>query len=107
MSQCTTLNSQREAGIEDLDTLLDTSGNYNPGTQSPSHPPTPTNMSSAQPESAHIEPVDNSNSDETSSTTGHNIETNTLAKAIELPKTLHVHPPMQNQLLRSSRSLLG
>ena len=81
MSQCTTLNSQREAGIEDLDTLLDTSGNSNPGTQSPSHPPTPTNMSSAQPESAHIDPVDDETPEETSGITCHDVEANTFTKA--------------------------
>jgi len=82
MNQHTTQNSHRAAGFKDHFTLLDTSGNSNPGTQPPSTPPTSTNMSSAQPKSAHIEPVDNETPDETPGTTGPNAEANAFAKAI-------------------------
>jgi len=40
-------------------------------------------MSSAQPKSAHIEPVDNVNPNETSGTTGHNVEANAFANTID------------------------
>src|SRR5882724_12062445 len=82
MNQCTTQNSLRAAGIGDHFTLLDSSGNSNPGTQPLSNPPTPTNKSSAQPKSAHIKPVDDETPDENPGTTGPNAEANTFAKAI-------------------------
>jgi len=78
MTQHTTRNSRRAAGLEDLFTFLDPSGNSIPGTNTPSHPPTPVNMSS-QPESAHIETLDET-SDETLGTTNHEAEA--FAKAI-------------------------
>jgi len=40
-------------------------------------------MSSTQPKSAYIEPVDNETPDETSGTTGHPVEANTFTKAID------------------------
>src|SRR5882724_4337090 len=78
MTQCTTQNTRRAAGLEDLFTFLDPSGNSIPGTNTPSHPPTPANMSS-QPESAHIETLDET-PDETLGTTNHEAEA--FAKAI-------------------------
>src|SRR5882724_334057 len=78
MTQRTTQNSQRAAGLEDLFTFLDPSGNSIPGTNTPSHLPTPVNMSS-QPESAHIETL-NETPDETLGTTNHEAEA--FAKAI-------------------------
>src|SRR5882724_3093285 len=72
MTQRTTQNSQRAAGLEDLFTFLDPSGNSIPGTNTPSHPPTPVNMSS-QPESTHIETLDET-PEETLGTTNHEAE---------------------------------
>jgi len=40
-------------------------------------------MSSAQPKSTHIEPVDDETPDETSGTTGPNAEANAFSKAID------------------------
>src|SRR5882724_6252379 len=77
MTQRTTRNSQRAAGLEDLFTFLDPSGNSIPGTNTPSHPPTPANMSS-QPKSAHIETLDET-PDETLGTTNHEAEAFTKA----------------------------
>src|SRR5882724_3009400 len=79
MTQHTTRNSRRAAGLEDLFTFLDPSGNSIPGTNTPSHPPTPANMSS-QPESTHIETLDET-PDETLGTTNH--EAKAFAKAID------------------------
>src|SRR5882724_10096630 len=79
MTQCTTQNTRRAAGLEDLFTFLDASGNSIPGTNTPSHPPTPVNMSS-QPESAHIKTLDET-PDETLGTTKHEAEA--FAKAID------------------------
>src|SRR5882724_3004552 len=79
MTQHTTQNSRRAAGLEDLFTFLDPSGNSIPGTNTPSHPPTPANMSS-QPESAHIETLDET-PDKTLGTTNHEAEA--FAKAID------------------------
>src|SRR5882724_11838159 len=72
MTQHTTRNSRRAAGLEDLFTFLDPSGNSIPGTNTPSHPPTPANMSS-QHESAHIETLDET-PDKTLGTTNPNQE---------------------------------
>src|SRR5882724_5421408 len=79
MTQHTTQNSRRAAGLEDLFTFLDPSGNSIPGTNTPSHLPTPENMSS-QPESTHIETLDET-PDETLGTTNH--EAKAFAKAID------------------------
>src|SRR5882672_5602838 len=51
----TTWNSQ-QAGFEDIFTLLDPSGNSTPATQSATHPPTPSLMSTSHQSSAHIDP---------------------------------------------------
>jgi len=45
MSQCTTRNSIRAGTVDDNFTFLDNSGNSNPETWPPTHPPTPANMS--------------------------------------------------------------
>jgi len=79
-SQCTIRNSPRAAGFDFI--LIDTSGNSNPETQPPTYPPTPTNMSTAQPGSAHINPVDDDTPDETPGTTDPNAEATAFAKAI-------------------------
>src|SRR5882724_11365894 len=79
MTQHTTRNSRRAAGLEDLFTFLDPSGNSIPGTNTPSHLPTPANMSS-QPESTHIETLDET-PDKTLGTTNHEAEA--FAKAID------------------------
>src|SRR5882724_1367928 len=80
MTQRTTRNSRRAAGLEDLFTFLDPSGNSIPGTNTPSHSPTPINMSS-QPKSAHIETLDET-PDEMLGTTNPNNEVEAFAKAI-------------------------
>src|SRR5882724_2066510 len=77
MTQHTTQNSRRAAGLEDLFTFLDPSGNSIPGTNTPSHLPTPVNMSS-QPESAHIETWDET-PNETLGTSNHEAEAFTKA----------------------------
>src|SRR5882724_5282285 len=107
MTQRTTRNSQRAAGLEDLFTFLDPSGNSIPGTNTPSHPPTPANMSS-QPESAHIETLDET-PDETLGTTNHQAEASGTRSIrwFRLPETLHLHPSVQTELLRSSQSIPG
>src|SRR5882724_3867842 len=79
MTQHTTRNCQRAAGLEDLFTFLDSSGNSIPGTNTPSHPPTPVNMSS-QPESAHIETLDETPNKMLGTT---NNEAKAFAKAID------------------------
>src|SRR5882724_1944800 len=76
MSQCLTCNSQI-AGIVDKFTFLDSSGNSNLVTQPPTHPPTPTNMS-AQPGSAHHDPMDH----ETPVSNSHKAEATTFTEAI-------------------------
>src|SRR5882724_9447142 len=45
MSQCLTCNSLRAGTVDNNFTFLDNSGNSNPVTQPPTHPPTPANMS--------------------------------------------------------------
>src|SRR5882724_9872201 len=81
MTQHTTQNSRRAAGLEDLFTFLDPSGTSIPGTDTPSHLPTPVNMSS-QSESAHIETLDET-PDETLGTTNPNHEAEAFTKAID------------------------
>src|SRR5882724_8003782 len=81
MTQRTTQNSRRAAGFEDLFTSLDPSGNSIPGTNSPSHSPTPIHMSSTQPKSTHIETLDET-PNEILGTTNPNNEAEAFAKAI-------------------------
>src|SRR5882724_711955 len=81
MTQCTTRNSQRAAGLKDLFTFLDPSGNSIPGTNTPSHPPTPANMSS-QHESTHIKTLDET-PNKMLGTTNPNHEAKAFAKAID------------------------
>src|SRR5882724_13549803 len=81
MTQHTTRNSRRAAGLEDLFTFLDPSGNSIPGTNTPSHLLTPANMSS-QHESAHIETLDET-PNKTLGTTNPNQEAKAFAKAID------------------------
>src|SRR5882724_1594114 len=81
MTQRTTRNSRRAAGLEDLFTFLDPSGSSIPGTNTPSHLPTPENMSS-QHESAHIETLDET-PNETLGTTNPTQEAEAFAKAID------------------------
>src|SRR5882724_3184269 len=76
MTQHTTQNSRRAAGLEDLFTFIDPSGNSIPGTNTPSHSPTPINMLL---ESAHIETLDETPDD----TTNPNTEAETFTKAID------------------------
>ena len=78
---CTTRNSLRAAGFGF--TLLDTSGNSNPATQPLTNPPTPTNMSTAQPRSAHTNLVDDDTLDKTPGTTDPNAEATAFPKAID------------------------
>src|SRR5882724_7427904 len=81
MTQHNTQNSRRAAGLEYLFTFLDPSGNSIPGTNTPSHPPTPANMSS-QHKSAHVKTLDET-PDETLGTTNPNHEAEAFAKAID------------------------
>src|SRR5882724_436389 len=91
MNQHTTRDSLR-AGFDF--TLLDTSGNSNPETQPLTNPPTPTNMSTAQPRSAHADLVDDDTPDETTGTTDPDAEATAFAKAInKIVKLL----PLQTQ----------
>ena len=78
MTQHTTRNSQQAAGLEDLFTSLNPSRNSIPGTNSPSHSPTPIHMSSTQPKSTHIETLDET-PDETLGTTNPNNEAEAFA----------------------------
>src|SRR5882724_13349446 len=60
MTQRTTRNSRRAAGLEDSFTILNYSESSTPSTHTPSHPPTLLPMSSAhqlaQPEITHVQP---------------------------------------------------
>src|SRR5882724_1704878 len=60
MTQRTSRNSRRAAGLEDSFTILNYSDSSTPSTHTLSHPPTPLPMSSAhqsaQPEIAHAQP---------------------------------------------------
>src|SRR5467141_4515421 len=82
MTQRTTRNSQRAAGVEDPFTII--SGTSTPRTQSPPNLPTPTIMSSASPESAHIDPVNNSTLEPTSVPTPQEQEATAFIKAIDM-----------------------
>src|SRR5882672_1459106 len=62
----TTQNSQ-QAGVEEIFTLLDPSGNSTPATRSTTHPPTPAPMSTTQPTSSHVNPKDDETPDESAS----------------------------------------
>src|SRR5882724_976664 len=77
MSQCLTHNSIRAGTVDNNFTFLDNSGNSNPVTQPPTHPPTPTNMS-AHLGSVQIDPADN----DTPASNSHKAEANTFAEAI-------------------------
>ena len=95
MSQHTIQNSQR-AGLDHF-TLLDISGNSNSATQPLTHPPTPTNMSAAQPGSAHTDPVDDNTPDESSGTTNPDAEVAAFSKAIErivMASNTHAKPKL-------------
>src|SRR6267142_2507401 len=82
MTQCTTRNSQRAAGVEDPFTII--SGTSTPRTQSPPNPPTPAIMSSASPESAHIDPMNDSTLKPTSVPTSQEQEASAFIKAIHM-----------------------
>src|SRR5882724_6427843 len=75
MSQCTTCNSIRAGTIDDNFTFLDNSGNSNPKTQPPTHPPTPANMSTHF-GLAHIDPTD----DDTPASNSHEAEATTAPR---------------------------
>src|SRR5882724_9614191 len=77
MSQCTTRNSIRAGTVDDNFTFLDNSGNSNPETQPPTHPPTPANMSTHF-GSAHIDLTD----DDTPASNSHKAEATAFAEAI-------------------------
>src|SRR5882724_282511 len=77
MSQCTTCNSIRAGTIDDNFTFLDNSGNSNPKTQPPTHPPTPANMSTHF-GSAHIDLTN----DDTPASNSHEAKATAFAEAI-------------------------
>src|SRR5882724_467802 len=77
MSQHTTRNSIRSGTVDDNFTILDNSGNSNPETQPPTHPPTPANMSTHF-GLAHIDPTD----DDTPASNSHAAEATSFAEAI-------------------------
>src|SRR5882724_7911915 len=77
MSQCTTHNSIRAGIIDDNFTFLDNSGNSNPETRPPTHPPTPANMSTHF-GSAHLDLTD----DDTPASNSHEAEATAFAEAI-------------------------
>src|SRR5882672_9756138 len=82
MTQHTTRNSRRAAGIKDPFTII--SGTSTPRTQSPPNPPTPTIMSSASPKSADIDPMNNSTLEPTSVPTPQEQEASAFIKAIDM-----------------------
>jgi len=77
MSQRTTRNSIRAGTVDDNFTFLDNSGNSNPETRPPTHPPTPANMS-IHLGSAHLDPTD----DDTPASNSHEAEATVFAEAI-------------------------
>src|SRR5882672_5747801 len=82
MTQHTTRNSRRAAGVEDPFTII--SGTATPRTQSPPNPPTPAIMSSASPELAHINPVNDSTIEPTSVPTPQEQEATAFIKAVDM-----------------------
>src|SRR5882724_10189255 len=82
MTQRTTRNSQRAAGIEDPFTLI--SGISTPTIQTPPHLITPAIMSRDPSESAHIDPMDDDTMDPTSSPTTQDQEASTFVKAVSM-----------------------
>src|SRR5882724_7395559 len=80
MTQRTTRNSQRAAGIEDPFTLI--SGISTPTTQSSPYLITPAMMSRDPSESARIDPVDDDTMDPTSGPTTQDQEASAFIKAV-------------------------
>src|SRR5882724_4725035 len=80
MTQHTTRNSRRAAGIEDTFTLI--SGISTPTTQSPPYLITPAMMSLDPSESAHIDPMDNETLEPTSVPTTQDQEASAFIKAV-------------------------
>src|SRR5882724_6453294 len=105
MTQHTTQNSRRAAGFEDLFTFLDPSGNSIPGTNTPLHLPTPINMAS-QPESAHIETLDET-PNKMLGTTNPNNEAEAFAKAINKIIKANYGSPKSKPKLWEPNSLNG
>ena len=77
MGQCTTRNSIRAGTVDDNFTFLDNSGNSNPITRPPTHPPTPAKMSTHF-GSAHLDPTD----DDTPASNSHKAKATAFAEAI-------------------------
>src|SRR5882724_8756230 len=77
MSQRLTRNSIRAGIIDNNFTFLDNSGNSNPKTRPPTHPPTPADMSTHF-GSAHLDPID----DDTPASNSHEAEATAFAEAI-------------------------
>src|SRR5882672_8178614 len=82
MTQRTTRNSRSAAGVEDPFTII--SGTTTPRTQSLPNPPTPAIMSSASPELAHIDPVNDSTLEPTSIPTPQEQEASAFVKAVDM-----------------------
>src|SRR5467141_1146105 len=82
MTQRTTRNSQRAAGVKDQFTII--SGTSTPRTQSPPNLPTPTIMSSASPKLAHIDPMNDSTLEPTSIPTPQEQEATAFIKAVDM-----------------------
>src|SRR5882724_1198222 len=99
MTQHTTRNSQRAAGIEDPFTLI--SGISSPTTQTPPHLITPAMMSRDPSESAHIHPVDDDTMEPTSVPTTQDQEASTFVKDISMiiGNNLGSNPNFGNQIL--------
>src|SRR5882724_10149854 len=82
MTQRTTRNSRRAAGIEDPFILI--SGISTPTTQTPPHLITPTMMSRDPSKSVHIDPMDDDTMDPTSGPTTQDQEASTFIKAVSM-----------------------
>src|SRR5882724_6118560 len=95
MSQHTTHNSIRAGTVDDNFTFLDNSGNSNPKTQPPTHPPTPANMSTHF-GSAHINLTD----DDTPASNSHKAKATAFAElsARPLKATTAPRPNYRNQI---------